>query len=73
MNASTSDGTGYRLGSLASSIGTPLVDDKSKNIEQPSKNPILDEETENYSESDSGTNGSLLDKKIEDIIQAEQK
>ena len=29
-NASTSDGTGYRLGSLVPGIGTPIVDDNSK-------------------------------------------
>ena len=55
-----------------SSIGTPIVNDNSKNIEQPCKDPISEEETENYSESNSGTNGSGLDQAIEDIIQSER-
>ena len=71
-NASTSDVTGYRFGSLVPGIGTPIVEDNSKNTEKPSKDPIPEEDMANCSDSDSGTIGSGLDQAIEDIIQAEQ-
>ena len=40
---------------------------------EPSTDPVPEEETEDYSESDSGANRDDLDQVIEDLMQAEQK
>ena len=51
----------------------PTVDDNKKNLEQPSVDPIPEEEMGDYSESGSGANGDELDQAIEDLMQTEQK
>ena len=72
-NAGTSDGTGYRFGSLKSVINMPTFDNNKKSLEKPSVDPIPEKEMGHYSNLGSGANGDKLDQEIKDLMQAEQK